>query len=62
MGQGCTFPSTERWIVADVQFALAAVGRTEGILDYNRIRAGKLIGLESGSQLTDRYVVDDLLN
>ena len=25
---------------ADDQFALAAVGRTEGILDYNRIRAG----------------------
>ena len=25
----------------DDQFALAAVGRTEGILDYNRIRAGK---------------------
>jgi processing peptidase subunit beta len=26
---------------ADVQFALAAVGRTEGLLDYNRIRAGE---------------------
>jgi hypothetical protein len=26
---------------ANVQFALAAVGRTEAILDYNRIRSGE---------------------
>jgi hypothetical protein len=32
--------------MTDKQFALAAVGRTEGILDYNRIRAGKSFASE----------------
>ena len=49
--------------MTDIQFALAAVGRTEGILDYNRIRAGKLSWFSlHESQLMNRYVVDDLLN
>jgi hypothetical protein len=49
-------------IMTNIQFALAAVGRTEGILDYNRIRAGKLTVLVPGFLLMNRYVVYDLLN
>lgn len=39
----------------EVQFALAAVGRTEAILDYNRIRAGEF---ESRAPCSGKRVAD----
>jgi hypothetical protein len=42
---------------------MAALGRTEGLLDYNRIRAGESVVCGYQTMLmSDRHVFHDLLN